>query len=406
MWRVKNTKISLYLVYVFLGFQANFLFAQTHIVKPGAWQTQDYVPLLINKKVGIIANQTSTIGRTHLVDTLIASGITIKTIFAPEHGFRGEAANGEDVFDGKDVKTGLPIVSLYGSRIKPTAENLSGIDILVFDIQDVGVRYYTYLTTLHYVMESCAENNIPLMVLDRPNPNGHYLDGPILDSTQKSMVGVDPIPLVHGMTLGELAKMMNGEGWLKNHLSCSLSIIPVLNWNHNTQYKLPIAPSPNLQSFESIILYPTMGLFEGTEMSMGRGTEHPFECFGAPWLKVGHYDFVPHNIPGRTVNPPFLNDTCHGFLVTDFARNYLVDYRSIYLEWLELLVHECPDTTKFFNPFFDKLAGTKELKRQLLAGKTAAEIRKSWKPGLQKFEIKRKPYLLYPYDPQAGLITE
>lgn len=373
---------------------------------PGATDTRKYFPVLKGKHVALVANQTSTIGKTHLVDSLLHAGIHLQLIFAPEHGFRGDAANGEEVSDGRDSKTGIRLVSLYGNRIKPTKEDLAGVDQVVFDIQDVGVRYYTYLTTLHYVMEACAEQQIPLMILDRPNPNGYYTDGPILDSSQRSMVGMHPIPLVHGMTLGELAKMINGEGWLKNHVKCNLSIVEVQNWDHNHSYVLPVPPSPNLPTRESVILYPSMGLFEGTVVSMGRGTDHPFECFGTPWLKEGHYKFVPRNIPGKAMNPPFLNDTCYGFYVADFARNYLIDYRSIYIEWLELFVAECPDKTKFFNPFFDKLAGTSVLREQLLSGKTAGEIRKSWQAGIRAFEQQRQPYLLYPFNPAAGLITD
>ncbi len=405
MGRVKITTIGLYLVYIFFQFSAEKLNA-ADLAKPGAYQTEVYIPKLKGKTIAIVANQTSKIGKTHLVDSLLKRGINIKTIFAPEHGFRGDAANGEEVKDGKDVVTGIPLISLYGQNIKPTSEHLNGVDIVLFDIQDVGVRYYTYLTTLHYVMEACAENNIQLILLDRPNPNGHYTDGPILDSAKKSMVGMHPIPLVHGMTLGELAGMINGEGWLKGKIKCQLTVIQNEFWDHNRRYILPIPPSPNLQTAESIILYPSMGLFEGTIMSMGRGTDYPFECFGAPWLKVGQYKFVPHNIPGRTINPPYLNDTCKGFLVTDFAKNYLVDIRSIYIEWLELLVQECPDKSKFFNPFFDNLAGTAALKQQLLSGMSAAQIRKSWIPGLAAFEIKRKPYLLYSCYSEIGFREE
>jgi uncharacterized protein YbbC (DUF1343 family) len=358
--------------------------------------------MLKGKKIGILANQTSTIGKVHLVDSLVRAGIKINRIFAPEHGFRGEAANGETVVDGRDLATGIQVVSLYGQKLKPKKEDLENLDLIIYDIQDVGVRFYTYLTSLHYLMEACAENNVPLIVLDRPNPNGNFIDGPILDSTQKSIVGMHPIPIVHGMTLGELALMINGEGWLPNKEKCQLTVIPVFRWDHNTRYILPIAPSPNLQTPESVTAYPTMGLFEGTTVSMGRGTDHPFECFGAPWLKAGRYLFVPKNIPGKTINPPFLNDTCRGFLITDFAKNYMIDLRSLYIEWLVLLVQECPDKSKFFNSYFDKLAGTSQLREQLLGGKSETQIRESWKKGLEEFEHRRKPYLLYPYNPEAG----
>lgn len=367
-------------------------------VQPGAWNTAAYLPLLKNKKVAIVANPTSTIGSSHLVDTLKASGVKIIRIFAPEHGFRGLEANGEKVKDGKDKKTCLPVTSLYGKNVKPLPKDLKDVDLVVFDIQDVGVRYYTFLSTLHFIMEACAENNKPLLLLDRPNPNGYYIDGPILEDKYRSMVGMHPIPLVHGMTLGELARMINGERWLANGDTCALTVIPVSNWTHNKKYVLPVAPSPNLPSEASIILYPTLGLLEGTVMSMGRGTARPFECFGAPWMAKGTYNFTPVDIPGKALDPPFEGQLCKGFLVTDFAKNFLSSSKSIYLEWLVMLMQECPDKQTFFNPFFEKLAGTAKLREQLLAGKTAVEIRESWKPGVDAFLIKRKPYLMYDYE--------
>ena len=386
---------------IFILFISNFLNAE---IITGAEQTHLYLKKLKGKKVAIIANPTSIIGRTHLVDSLFSLKINIKKIFAPEHGFRGEAANGDHIDNSIDPKTQIPIVSLYGKNIKPSKQDLKNIDIVIFDIQDVGVRFYTYLTTLHYVMEACAENNKQLLVFDRPNPNGYYVDGPILEEKFKSMVGMHPIPLVHGMTLGELAKMINGEHWLPNNLTCKLEVIPIQNYFHNLYYPLPVAPSPNLPNPTSIILYPSLGLFEGTQISMGRGTDKPFECFGAPWLKMGNYQFTPINIPGKAVNPPFLNQNCRGFLLTDFANDYIVTYKHIYLDWLVLLYKDCPDKSKFFNSFFDKLAGTESIRSQIIEGKSAIEIRKSWEPGIKVFIEKRAPYMMYTYDEDLGLM--
>lgn len=384
-----------------------FLSAQLNNIqiRPGAWQTGEYIPLISKGNVALVANQTSTIGSVHLLDTLLKSGVKITRVFGPEHGFRGNAANGEHVSSEKDPLTGIPVISLYGKHREPTDADLEGISTIVFDLQDVGVRFYTHLTTLHHIMNSCAEKNIQLVVLDRPNPNGYYTDGPILQPEYRSDVGIHPIPLVHGMTLGELAQMINGEKWLRNSLTCKLTVVKTQHWNHNRRYTLPVPPSPNLPTPESIIAYPTLGLFEGIDISIGRGTEHPFECFGAPWLNSAPYTFYPVEIPGKTMNPPYEDDTCHGYLIKDFAGNYLIDLRKLYLEWLVLLLEQYPDTDKntFFNPFFDKLAGTDQLKKQLLSGIDADAIRETWKPGLEEFKTRRKPYLLYSFDEDIGL---
>jgi uncharacterized protein YbbC (DUF1343 family) len=282
------------------------------------------------------------------------------------------------------------------------------MDVVIFDIQDVGTRFYTYLTTLHYVMQACADNNKPLIVLDRPNPNGFYVDGPLLQPQLKSMVGVHPIPIVHGMTLGELAKMINTEGWLKDSIqpkrkACKLTVIPCSHYTHNRSYQLPVPPSPNLPTQNAIYLYPTLCLLEGTNVSMGRGTDKPFECFGAPWLKQGTYSFVPRAIAGKSLTPPFLGDTCHGVLLSNFASEFIVSYKHLYIEWLVMLYQECPDKSKFFNSFFDKLAGTTMLKQQIIQGLKPSEIRDSWQADTEAFLKKRKPYLLYPFDPNLGL---
>ena len=382
----------------------NLLSAQT--VLPGAFQTEEYLPLLKGKRVAIVANPTSVIGKTHLVDSLKSAKVKIVKIFAPEHGFRGDRPAGEKVLSYTDAKTGLPVISLYGNQIKPASKDLKNVDVVIFDIQDVGTRFYTYLSTLHYVMQACAENKKNLLLLDRPNPNGHYTAGPLLKPGYESMVGLHPIPVVHGMTLGEMARMINGENWLKTGDSCKLQVIKIKGWTHNTRYHITIPPSPNLRTDEAILLYPTLCFLEGSNVSLGRGTDKAFECFGAPWIKEGNYKFVPRNIPGRATNPPYQGDTCRGFLVTDFGKNYIADAQTLYIEWLELLLAASPDKSAFFNPFFDKLAGGPELREALLTGKSCESIRENWKQDLIAFEYKRSPYLLYPYRPGAGLLDK
>lgn len=374
-------------------------------VIPGAYQFSKYVPSLKGLKVAIVANHTSMIGNVHLVDTLLAQDVKVKKIFAPEHGFRGNAANGEHIKNAIDKKSGLPIVSLYGKQKKPSSKELKGIDAIIFDMQDVGVRYYTYLTTMHYIMEACAENNISLWILDRPNPNGHYIDGPVLDPKfTQSMVGLHPIPLVHGMTLGELAMMIKGEKWISKANKLSLFVVPVKHYDHNTEYQLPIAPSPNLPTPASIILYPSLGLFEGTIMSMGRGTQWPFEVLGAPWFHEGKFQFTPNDIPGKAINPPYKGQLCKGLHLDNFAYDYLKDYQKIYLLWMIEMYKSYGSKPEFFNSFFDKLAGTPDLKKQIIEGKTEAEIRASWESELQQFKKIRRNYLIYAHDETRGIL--
>lgn len=374
-------------------------------VIPGAYQFSKYVPSLKGLKVAIVANHTSMIGNVHLVDTLLAQDVKVKKIFAPEHGFRGNAANGEHINNSIDKKSGLPIVSLYGKQKKPSSKELKGIDAIIFDMQDVGVRYYTYLTTMHYIMEACAENNISLWILDRPNPNGHYIDGPVLDPKfTQSMVGLHPIPLVHGMTLGELAMMIKGEKWISKANKLSLFVVPVKHYDHNTEYQLPIAPSPNLPTPASIILYPSLGLFEGTIMSMGRGTQWPFEVLGAPWFHEGKFQFTPNDIPGKAINPPYKGQLCKGLHLDNFAYDYLKDYQKIYLLWMIEMYKSYGSKPEFFNSFFDKLAGTPDLKKQIIEGKTEAEIRASWESELQQFKKIRRNYLIYAHDETRGIL--
>ena len=350
-------------------------------------RTGVYLNYLQDKKVGIVGNQTSMIANTHLVDSLLSLGVDIVKVFAPEHGFRGTADAGAIIKDGIDSKTGVRIISLYGKNKKPKAEQLQEIDILVFDIQDVGVRFYTYISTLHYVMEAAAESNIKVIVLDRPNPNGHYIDGPILDTAFRSFVGMHPIPIVHGMTIGEYAKMIRGENWITT--SCELIVIEMENYTHNTNYNLPKRPSPNLPNARAVNLYPSLCLFEGTNISVGRGTNYPFQQFGAPYLQ-SNYSFIP-KIGEGSKYPKHENIECFG---TDlrFQDNYLT---TINLNWIIETYKQCPEKEEFFNKFFDKLAGTDKLKKQIIAGKTAKEIKSSWKEGLEDFKKVRKNYLIY-----------
>lgn len=367
-----------------------------NIIPPlvGAEQIAEYLPLLKNKRVAIIANQTSFIESTHLVDSLLALGVNIVKVFGPEHGFRGNHADGAHISSEKDKKTGLSVISLYGSNKKPTPEQMKDVDIMLFDIQDVGCRFYTFISTMTYGMEAAAEAGIPFIVLDRPNPNGFYVDGPILEKGFESFVGMHKIPIVHGMTVGEYAKMVNGEKWLKNGLTCSLIVVPCKAYNHHTLYKLPIAPSPNLPTMESIYLYPTLCLFEGTDVSVGRGTSTPFELMGAPWWTQGSYTFTPKSIPGVSDKPKFQDQKCYGYNLHEFG-NVVRGLKSIHIFWVMNAYNSAPDKSKFFTNYFDKLAGNSTLKSQIIAGKTEEEIKKSWEEGITNFKVIRKKYLLY-----------
>lgn len=364
----------------------------------GADQTQLYVPYLKGKHIGMVVNQTSVIGKslTPSPDSLLKRGLMIKKVYGPEHGFRGKASDGATVGNEVDAKTGLPVISLYGKHYKPTKEDLRGIDEMIFDIQDVGARFYTYISTLHYVMEACAENNIELLILDRPNPNGFYVDGPIMDTTIHTFIGMHPIPIVHGMTIGEYAQMINGEGWLKGHVQCKLKIIKVANYTHDTSYELPVYPSPNLNSQQSILLYPGICLFEGTTLSLGRGTTFPFTVVGSPALK-GIYDFSfkPVSIPGVSDNPPLKNQVCYGIDYRTYNTKKIRKSRKLNLEWLMSMYKVYPDKAHFFNDYFTKLAGGPTLRKQIEDGQSEAEIRASWEPGLSTFKQTRKKYLLY-----------
>ena len=359
-------------------------------IKTGADNYEAYLPLLKDKKVGIVTNQTGILSnKTHVVDFLLDKKINLQKIFAPEHGFRGTADAGEHVVDGKDTKTGLPIISLYGDNKKPKAEQLAGLDVMVFDLQDVGARFYTYISSLHYVMEACAENNIQLLVLDRPNPNGGIVDGPMLETEFTSFVGMHPIPILHGMSIGEYAKMINGENWLKKGIQCNLTVIPCLNYNRQMQYSLPVKPSPNLPNDQAINLYASLCLFEGTNVSVGRGTEKQFQIYGSPFLPKSDFSFTP--IPNFGAKEPMhKNQLCNGEDLSSIQK-----IKQLELKWLIKAYQSTTDKNKFFNSFFTKLAGTKKLQQQIEAGTSEAEIRKSWKKGLNDFKAMRKKYLIY-----------
>ncbi len=362
----------------------------------GAERIATYFPLLEGKKVALIVNQTSIVGQSHLIDTLLKLGANIQVVFAPEHGFRGEADAGEHIKDDKDPKTGLKVLSLYGKKKKPTQEDLNGVEIVVFDIQDVGVRFYTYISTLHYIMESCAENKIPLIVLDRPNPNANYIDGPILDPKFKSFVGMHPVPIVYGMTIGEYAQMINGEGWLENKTKCELTVIPCKNYDHNTFYELPVRPSPNLPDIRSILLYPSTCFFEGTTLSLGRGTDYPFQWIGHPKLK-SDFSFTPQPNVGAK-EPPQNGQKCYGIDLSQMTLGSLYDSKTIDLSYtidMYQLMKEVNEEYFLKSNFIDKLAGTDALRNQIIQGLSAEDIKKTWQKGLSDFEITRKKYLIY-----------
>lgn len=371
-----------------------------------ASRIEEYLPLLKNRRVGIIGNQSSLIqtykgkssggdlseeNYTHLVDSLLSLGVDIKKVFAPEHGFRGTADAGELIQDGKDTATGLPVISLYGDNKKPKQEQLNGLDILVFDLQDVGARFYTYISTLHYVMEAAAEQNIPIIVLDRPNPNGHYVDGPVLDPEHKSFVGMHPIPIVHGMTIGEYAQMINGENWLANGVKADLNVIQMENYDHSMAYNLPVRPSPNLPNAQAVNLYPSLCFFEGTNVNAGRGTPVPFQVFGSPYLNNEYfkYTYTPESREGAK-SPKHLGKLCFGKDLTEHPR-----LNQINLGWLIEAYNNTSNKSEFFNPFFTKLAGGTQLQKQIEAGLSEEEIKESWQKNLEYFKTNRAKYLLY-----------
>jgi uncharacterized protein YbbC (DUF1343 family) len=383
----------------------------------GANQIGAYLPLLQGKRVGIVANQTSVIFKkaidsifevypdgseefsyvekndtlhTHLVDSLLSLHINVVKVFSPEHGFRGTADAGELVNDSRDKKTGLPIISLHGKNRKPTEEQLQDIDIVIFDLQDVGVRFYTYLSTMHYVMEACAESDIQVIVLDRPNPNAHYIDGPVLDMKYKSFVGMHPVPLVYGMTIGEYANMINNEHWLKDGFVCNLKVVPLKNYTHQTKYSLPIKPSPNLPNDQAINLYPSLDIFRGTTINVGRGTNFQMQCYGAPFFPKSDFSYVPKSNEGAK-HPRFENEVCYGVdlrsekTLNQFTVKYLID-----------AFNKTPKDKQFFGPTFTAHAGNEILQKQIEDGLSEKEIKATWQDDLASFKKTREKYLIYP----------
>jgi uncharacterized protein YbbC (DUF1343 family) len=364
--------------------------------KTGAEQLEEYLPLIRGKSIALVANHTSLVGETHLVDTLLSYDVEVQGImrvFVPEHGFRGDFDAGQQVNSKTDPETGIPMVSLYGKHKKPTAKDLQGIELVVFDIQDVGTRFYTYISTLHYVMEACAENGVPLLVLDRPNPHSGYVDGPVLEQEYSSFVGMHPIPVVYGLTMGELAGMINGEGWLAGGVQCDLTVIPCRNYFHGKPVSLPVKPSPNLTSDHAVMIYPSTCFFEGTVISEGRGTQAPFELFGHPDLE-GDFSFTPVSIPGMSRYPKLEGKRCFG----KDLREYVPPdgWNRIHLNWLLEAYAAYPRKDEFFTSYFETLAGTAGLRKQIEDGWDESRIRESWKSDLEEFKLKREPYLIYP----------
>lgn len=362
----------------------------------GAERFDKLKTLLEDKRIGLVVNQTSILNneiQTHLLDALLENGFQVKVVFAPEHGFRGIADAGEIVKDSKDIKTGIPIVSIYGKQKAPTAEQMADIDAVVFDIQDVGARFYTYISTMHYVMEACAENDKELIVLDRPNPND-YIDGPIRQPGFRSFVGVDPIPLLHGLTVGELASMINGEGWLKTgENSCKLEVVTMLNWKHGDPYWLPVKPSPNLPNDQAVRLYPSLCFFEATSFSVGRGTYHPFQVIGYPDKKFGDFSFTPTSLPGFDTHPIQKDKVCYGINLQEYPFE-----GGLTLKFVLYFYDKCGKNASFFfsrAKWFDLLAGTDQLRKQIIAGMNEEEIRETWKEDLDNYKEMRKKYLLY-----------
>lgn len=371
--------------------------AKNATILPGAYTMDDYLPMLQGKRVALLINQTSRVGEQLLLDTLLSRKVNIVKVFVPEHGFRGTADAGSHVGNSKDEKTGVAIVSLYGNNKKPKKEQLADVDVVIYDLQDVGVRFYTYISSLEYMMQACAESGKELLVLDRPNPNGYYVDGPVLDTSLRSFVGMQPIPVVYGMTVGEYAKMLQGEGWAKGTSKLAMQIISCKNYDHEKRYSLPVPPSPNLRTDGAVMLYPSVCFFEGTPVSVGRGTDKPFEQWGHPAFKgKTDYSFVPKTMTGAT-KPVLEGQTCYGrYIQADISKVGKVIYGRLQLKWLIEAYNWYPEKEKFFTDFFEKLAGTKKLRQQIIAGKTEEEIRQSWAADIAAFKKVRKKYLLYP----------
>lgn len=365
------------------------------MITTGAQQLKVYLPLIKGKKTGVVANQASVVNSVHLVDLLLDRQIEVMAILSPEHGFRGSAEAGEVVKDGKDIKTGIPVISLYGNHRKPTETDLQNIEVIIFDLQDVGTRFFTYISTLTYVMEACAMHDIQLIVLDRPNPNGFYVDGPVLDTAYKSFVGLHPVPVVYGMTIGEYAMMVKGEQWIESESKCNLKVISLLGYTRNMIAELPVKPSPNLPNWKAVYLYPSLCFFEGTIMSEGRGTDYPFQIYGHPNFVPGSSVFIPESRPGASLHPKFEGEHCYGQSLWGYAENYKHNQNQINLSWLIGSYEILSGKFEYFNDYFDVLAGTNQLRKQIEAGKTEEEIRESWQAELEKFKKIREKYLIY-----------
>ncbi|MCX6251519.1 MAG: DUF1343 domain-containing protein [Bacteroidetes bacterium] len=364
-------------------------------LKTGAERTGAYFLLLQHKEIAVVANPTSLIGNVHLVDSLVHAKIKVSVIFSPEHGFRKFSEAGQPIGNSIDSATGIPVISLYGKKKKPLPIDLNDIDLVLFDLQDVGVRFYTYLSTLSYIMEACAEKNIPMILLDRPNPNGFYIDGPVMEEQFASFAGLHPVPVVYGLTIGEYAQMINGEGWLQKGVICDLQVIPLENYNHQSRYLLPAKPSPNLGTMNAVYLYPSLCFFEGTQVSVGRGTPTPFEVFGHPAMKGFAFSFMPESVKGSTINPPCKDKLCLGLDLSNFYLTHPRMFGRINLSWLIMAFKDLGSQPDFFNEYFDKLAGNSSLRTQILQGLPESEIRKTWEPGIIKFKEIRKKYLIY-----------
>nr|WP_026956507.1 DUF1343 domain-containing protein [Algoriphagus vanfongensis] len=392
------------IILCFIGSMSSLTLAQTPSIRTGAEQTELYLPILKGKRVAIMANQTAIIGKTHLVDSLLTMGIQVVKVFGPEHGFRGDVSAGEKVSDETDSKTGIPIISLYGKKNKPSKEDLADVDILIYDLQDVGVRFYTNINALARLMEACAANGKELMILDRPNPNAYLIDGPILDMKYKSGIGMFPLPMSHGLTVAEFAQMANGEGWLTDGVKCKLHIIPVANYHHDMEYTLPVPPSPNLNTQQAVLLYPSTCMFEGVYLNHGRGTYSPFTVLGSPELKgIYEFSYTPTGIKGMAETPLFMDQVCYGLDLREFDTDELRKSGQINFKWIMELYKAHPHKEKFFDSSLsnqmgtiEKLIGTGDFRQQIISGVSEEEIRASWEPGLSQYKEMRKKYLIYP----------
>ncbi len=393
--RLSSISCLILLAYFFVTGCSNSTEHSEPKLKVGAERSEIYLPLLEGKKVGLVVNQTSVVDSVHLINYLVSKGVDVKGIYAPEHGYKGNVERGKHVDGEIDAETGIPVYSLYGKNHKPSPEILKDIDVMVFDMQDVGVRFFTYIYTMTRVMEASAENGIKVVVLDRPNPIGYYVDGPMLKPGFESGIGLFPIPVIHGLTVGEFAMMVNGEHWLKDGIQCDLEVIKVENYTHETKYQLPVFSSPNLAEMKSIYLYPSICLFEGADVNEGRGTYKPFQQFGAPYYTPQDFSYVPKSIPVLALHPKFEGKTCYGYDLSGMTMNQLQEIKQLEIKYVIDFYNKCDDKENFFTSFFDKLAGTDQLRKQIIEGQSEVQIRASWQNDLDEFKLMRKNYLLY-----------